>query len=140
MPITLLFWLPLFAAIAHMFEEFVWPGGFAAWYRKYRPEIAGSLTKRYLIIVNAALLFGLLSVGIDRRTVIGPAFLLTMVALLFGNGVFHVFASIRTRMYSPGTVTGAMLYIPIGVVSELSPRISGTVLYPKTDYHPHSLF
>src|SRR5207248_8302032 len=53
---------------------------------------------------------------IDRRTVIGPAFFLTMVALLFGNGVFHIFATARTRMYSPGTITSALLYVPLGVI------------------------
>ena len=117
MPQSLLFWLPLAAASAHIFEEFAWPGGFAEWYRRYRPEIERSLSPRYLVIVNAALLFGLFSVGVDRRTVIGPAFLLTMVAILFGNGVFHLFASVRTRTYSPGAVTGALFYIPLGVVT-----------------------
>ena len=113
---TLLFWLPLLAAAAHIFEEFAWPGGFAEWYRQYHPDIAYSIRKRYLVIVNGALLFGCLSVGIDRRTVLGPAFFLTMVALLFGNGVFHIFASARTKTYSPGTITSALLYIPLGVI------------------------
>ena len=113
---TLLFWLPLIAAAAHIIEEFAWPGGFAAWYRKYHPDIAHSIETRYLVIVNAALLFGCLSVAIDRKTVIGPAFFLTMVALLFGNGVFHIFATARTRIYSPGTITSALLYVPLGVI------------------------
>lgn len=98
---TLLFWLPVLTAAAHIFEEFAWPGGFAEWYRKYQPDIAHSIRTRYLVIVNGALLFGCLSVGIDRKTVIGPAFFLTMVALLFGNGAFHIFATARTKMYSP---------------------------------------
>ncbi len=114
---TLLFWCPLFAAIAHITEEFVWPGGFAGWYRTYHPDIARSISKRYLVVVNGALLFTCLSVGIDRPTTFGPAFLLTVVALLFGNGVFHLFATLRTRSYSPGVVTGVLLYIPLGIVS-----------------------
>lgn len=31
-----LFWAPLVAATLHIFEEFVWPGGFARWDREYR--------------------------------------------------------------------------------------------------------
>ena len=33
-----LLWAPLVAAAAHIFEEFVWPGGFMNWYRRYHGE------------------------------------------------------------------------------------------------------
>ncbi len=38
---ALIRWLPLGAVMLHLLEEFVWPGGFADWYRWYRPERAG---------------------------------------------------------------------------------------------------
>ena len=54
---TWIFWAPLCAASLHIFEEFVLPGGFAAWYRRYRPEIQKSITPRFLVIINALLFF-----------------------------------------------------------------------------------
>jgi hypothetical protein len=113
----LLFWLPLLAATAHITEEFVWPGGFAEWYRWYRPEIARSVTNRFLVIINGALLLLCVSVGIDRPTRFGPALLLTTTALLLGNGLFHLSATVHKRRYSPGLVTGVLLYVPLGIAS-----------------------
>ncbi|HJP59203.1 MAG TPA: HXXEE domain-containing protein, partial [Gemmatimonadaceae bacterium] len=54
-PVGIFPWLPLLAVLAHLFEEFVWPGGFPDWYRRYRPERAASVTTRFLVIVNAVL-------------------------------------------------------------------------------------
>src|SRR6185436_13125868 len=71
---------------------------------------------KFLFWINAALLFGAFSVGVDERTVIGPAFFLTFIALLAGNGVFHLYATARTRRYSPGVITGALLYIPLAAI------------------------
>ena len=48
-------WLPALAVAAHLVEEFVWPGGFAAWFRAYHPERAASVTTGYLIGINALL-------------------------------------------------------------------------------------
>src|SRR4051794_39326088 len=45
----LFLWLPLLAVAAHLIEEFVWPGGFARWYRWYRPERAASVTTRFIV-------------------------------------------------------------------------------------------
>jgi hypothetical protein len=111
----MLIWMPFFAAALHIIEEFVWPGGFAAWYRGYRPDIANSVSTRYLVIVNAVLL-GLCALaaalGFTPR---GAALFLTLVAVLFGNALFHLAATIRTRRYSPGVITGVLLYLPLGV-------------------------
>jgi hypothetical protein len=108
-----LFWAPLAAASAHIFEEFVWPGGFTRWYHAYHPDIAPSASPRFIFWINVALLFGCVSVGVDRNTPIGPAFFLTMIALLGGNGLFHLYATFRDRRYSPGVVTGMTLYVPL---------------------------
>ena len=39
----------------HILEEFVSPGGFVGWYRRYRVDASG-ITTRSLIIINAALM------------------------------------------------------------------------------------
>jgi len=116
---TWLWWAPLAAVTLHIAEEFVYPGGFAAWDRSYRPAIRKSITGRLHILVNAALLLVCLQVGVLSRTpdtearIFGVAVWLTIAALLFSNTVFHVIGTIRTKTYSPGVVTGVALYVPM---------------------------
>ena len=111
----MIIWMPLLAAALHIVEEFVWPGGFAAWYHAYRPEIARSASPRYLFLVNAVLLGVCALAGALGFTPRGAALFLTIVAVLFGNAIFHLAATIRLRRYSPGVITGALLYLPLGV-------------------------
>lgn len=121
------FWMPLAAASAHIFEEFVWPGRFAAWYRSYRPDIAPSMTGPFLVWINGALLFGCFAVGVDEKTIVGPAFFLAMCGLLAGNAVFHLAATLRKHQYSPGVVTGTLFYLPLAAYGYWSTVNSGRI-------------
>jgi hypothetical protein len=49
-------WAPFATAVAHIFEEFVFPGGFMSWYRRYRGPAAASVNPRFLVIINFVLL------------------------------------------------------------------------------------
>lgn len=106
-------WWPLGAALLHITEEFVFPGGFAAWDRAYRPGIRSSITPRFHVTVNALLLLVCVAVGLQGATSRGVAAWLTLAALLASNAVFHVVGAIRTRRYSPGMATGLALYVPL---------------------------
>ncbi|MDE3072346.1 MAG: hypothetical protein KGJ63_06385 [Pseudomonadota bacterium] len=53
---TPVFLLPLFAGLHHVGEALVWPGGFPAWHRRYRPELSRSITARNAIVLNAVLI------------------------------------------------------------------------------------
>jgi hypothetical protein len=114
----LVYWLPFVCATLHIFEEFVWPGGFLEWYRSYRPEIAASLTPRFVIVVNSILLGAGFALGW-----LGPAWgrgislWLILAALLAANAIFHIIGVLRLRRYSPGVVTGVFLYIPLCIWS-----------------------
>lgn len=127
-----LWWAPLLAALAHIFEEFVYPGGFADWDRAYRPKFRSSITPRLHLVVNAALVFACVSVGISGipggvanigpmrvRGIIPPHYAvagwLTVAALLFSNTIFHIVGSLRTGRASPGVRTGLLLYVPLAV-------------------------
>jgi hypothetical protein len=113
---TFIFWLPFTFAALHIFEEFAWPGGFAAWYRSYHPYVAASLTPRFLIVANAICLAASFLLGC-----MGPSWSrslslwLILAALLAANAVFHVLGVFRLRRYSPGVVTGVLLYFPLCV-------------------------
>lgn len=112
----LVYWLPCIAALLHVLEEFVWPGGFLAWHRRYRPDMASSITARFALIANAVLLGATMVVGWCGTSWGRSASLwLTLAALLAGNAVFHLLGSWRMRGYSPGVVTATVLYLPLCV-------------------------
>jgi hypothetical protein len=108
-------WLPLVAITAHLTEEFLWPGGFARWYRAYPPGSTAVVTTRFLVLVNAvfvALAVVPLLPGSSARAF---GYWLVVAAIAGANGLFHVRASLRSRTYSPGLVTGLLLYIPLAI-------------------------
>lgn len=116
----LFLWLPLIAVIVHLIEEFVFPGGFAAWYRRYKPELAASITPRFLIIVNLVLVVLAIIPPVLGHTPRGYAFWSVVVAIGLANAVFHVWAVIRTDEYSPGFVTSLIVYIPLAILGILA--------------------
>jgi hypothetical protein len=125
-------WFPAVAIAAHLVEEFVWPGGFPVWYRHYPPGATATVTPRLLVIVNAVFVALALMPPIFGPTARGLAFWMVVVAIAAINGVFHLVATLRTRTYSPGVVTGALLYLPLAVAGGTSlvrdPRVApGTI-------------
>jgi Protein of unknown function with HXXEE motif len=106
-------WTPLAAAVVHIAEEFVWPGGFAGWDRQYRPQLRRTITPRFHVIINGLLLVACYDVGTLGLTRVGVAAWLTVMALLFSNAIWHILGAFRTRSYSPGMVTGVALYMPL---------------------------
>jgi hypothetical protein len=114
--LSLLLWASCFAVTAHLVEEFVFPGGFLAWHRRYRPEHEASITPKFALLANGLLLLLLLAIGINGpSSPIGIFQWLTLAALLVTNAAFHIRAVIKTRAYSPGVVTAAFLYVPLGL-------------------------
>jgi hypothetical protein len=106
--------LPL-AIIAHIIEEFVFPGGFIQWYRDNSPDIASGITKSRLTIVN--LVFMVLSF---MPLLLGPgtqglSWLLALSSITAVNALFHIVGSARTKTYSPGEVTAMFIYLPLAI-------------------------
>jgi len=111
---------PLIAASLHVCEEFVYPGGFRSWYASYRPEIASSLTARYLFVVNAIMLAVCALVAVAGPSATGAANWFLIMSILFWNAVFHVRAVLRTGRYSPGVITSLLLYIPLAILGSVN--------------------
>ena len=110
-------WLPfapLAAAALHITEEFVIPGGFPAWYRRYTPD-PSRITPRFLAIVNGVLLVACGDIALLGRTPIGAAKWLTIAVIQASNGCWHGWASYRSHTYSPGTITGVAVYLPAAI-------------------------
>ena len=114
---TNIFWAPLAAAALHIFEEFVFPGGFMKWYSAYKPEIKKSISKRFLFFINLGLLILCYDIGALRESSINISIILWLgvTALLAANGAWHLKAVWKTKTYSPGVVTGTVIYIPLAV-------------------------
>ena len=110
-----LFWIPLIAASLHIIEEFVFPGHFSEWYVKYKPDIKRSVTKRFLIIINGLLLILCYDVIALRSSQTGIVLWLVVMALLGANGIWHIRGAIKTRSYSPGVITGTLIYLPLAI-------------------------
>jgi hypothetical protein len=110
-----LLWAPLVCACVHVFEEFVFPGGFKVWYQRYRGANVASVTTRFLILINALLLGGCWNAATAGHKSAYLPFWMGMAAVLATNGIWHLYAAWRSRRYSPGMVTGALLYVPLAV-------------------------
>lgn len=110
-----LWWAPLCMAALHIFEEFVFPGGFASWDRAYRSAFQNSISPGFHIWINALLLFACIAVAFNAPAERAVAGWLTLAALLFSNAIFHLIGTFRTKRYSPGIVTGLLLYVPVAV-------------------------
>jgi len=114
---TYIFWAPLAAAVLHIFEEFVFPGGFRKWYSAYKPDIKKSISKRFLFFINLGLLILCYDIGAIRENTISNSISvilwLGVMALLAANGIWHLKAVWNSKTYSPGVVTGTVIYIPL---------------------------
>ena len=114
---SLLAWSLAGAASIHIIEEFAFPGGFKAWWCAYKPDIAASVSNRFLVVINSMLIaFSVLvALAVSAPKGNGVAAWLTLAALLFSNAIFHIIGAIQTRRYSPGMISGIVLYIPLAI-------------------------
>lgn len=111
---NVLFWLPAICVALHVSEEFFWPGGFSEWFRAYRPENKLSFTPHFAFWINALLVAATIVLGIaGSEWSRGASLWLTIAAILGGNSLLHLRGVWRTRRYSPGVVTGTLLYVPL---------------------------
>jgi len=104
----------LVAAVLHILEEYVYPGGFQDALGKAIPEIAlPYLTPRFHLAMNG--LFILLCLA---GLFIGKSYLvlsMSVISLVFINAMLHIRGTIVTRRYFPGVISGALIYIPLAI-------------------------
>jgi hypothetical protein len=99
------------AAVLHVLEEYVYPGGFADWMRRANPRFAPSITTLFAVVINGLFLAlcVIAAVASSRNLILG----LSVAALLFVNGCLHLGGTIRARRYVPGVASGVLFYIPL---------------------------
>jgi len=100
------------AFMLHFAEE--WFGGLSAW---TLDALGNELSSERLVLINAIafpiFLIGTISAVYYPRM----AWFATAFAALLGlNGVLHALATLGLASYSPGTITGLILYLPLSVI------------------------
>lgn len=118
-------WLFPLTYLIHAAEEL--RGGFPAWVSR----IAGiSVTPELFLRFNAMFFVGMVAAVLLARYVPGAGWIaVTLAVSIAVNGLFHLAGTIVTRSYSPGVVTGVLLWVPFGVfaLSRMRARLSRAV-------------
>jgi hypothetical protein len=114
-------WL-IVAYLIHLTEE--WFGGFPEWSRVIRGD--GVSAERFVLINSIALLLFVILAARTRQRPGMVWFPTTLAAVFLLNGILHTLATFRYDVYSPGTVTGLLISIPLGflVLHAMRERLS----------------
>jgi hypothetical protein len=106
-------WLLPAMFLAHVAEELA--GGFPAWACAHFGRIT---TTRFFLLSHVPLVAGAFGAAwLGARGGRAGAFVaMTVLAVLVGNGAFHAVATLALRQYSPGVITGTVLYAPLAVL------------------------
>jgi hypothetical protein len=101
----------LVASIIHIGEEYFYPGGFMDVMKRLNPKFAPLVNAPVAIIINGLqLLLCIVAIVINTKALF---FSMSMAGLLFINGLMHIMGCVRQKGYSPGVVTGVLLYLPL---------------------------
>ena len=106
--------LPL-SYLLHLAEEW-WGGeGFAAWTAR---ALGSPVSTTRFLILNSIVwpVFALLTVAAILRPRLAW-FPTTFATVVLINAGLHVLGSLATSSYSPGLVTGVLLYLPVGIAA-----------------------
>ena len=101
------------AAVIHVLEEYAYPGGFLDWMKSMNPRFTPWITTRFTVIINGLfLLLCVVGAIVAARNLV---FSLSVASLLFINGLMHLGGTVRARRYTPGVVSGILLYMPLAL-------------------------
>ena len=104
-----MYWLPLIVFLPHMLEEY---SRFPAWATKHFGATCKAwYVYSHVVLVAVALPVCLWAENASPQTwgrILATALMITLAI----NGVFHVVTTFLFREYSPGVVTGTLLFFP----------------------------
>lgn len=101
------FWALTGAAIVHVAEEYL--GDWVAWVEPYVPGVTWS----QFAVVNTAFLIVCVAGAVVGTTYLTLA--LSVASLVLVNAAIHIVGTLALRRYSPGVVSAAVLYLPLGL-------------------------
>ena len=101
------------AVMLHVTEEFLFPGGFIEWYQEWFPSKEKGIRPGYLVWINTLMMAACVVPVALGATEHGYSVWYVVVAIAGANAVFHVVGVFSLKKYSPGVVTGVLLYLPL---------------------------
>jgi hypothetical protein len=108
-------WLFPLTYLIHAMEEY-WGGeGFYRWVAKIFGR--GMTPDQFISINSLGWLLMTASIVALRRTPSVRWLAIAYATLVFINGVAHLAGSIWTETYSPGLVSGLLLWVPLGAIT-----------------------
>jgi hypothetical protein len=82
-------------SLAHMAEEYFFPGGFMDFMKRLNPKFAPLVTKKMAVVVNSLqLILCIVVMAIGKKAIV---FSMSVAALLFINGLVHIGGCIKTK-------------------------------------------
>jgi hypothetical protein len=111
-------WSWLFPAtyILHILEEGLAGERFYNWSHRI---IGRRIPARAFLVLNASFLGLMVAAAVVLRSGEGPWLLPTLGTITALNGLGHFAGSVITRSYSPGVITGLLLWMPLGIAALL---------------------
>jgi len=97
--------------LVHQMEEYF--GRFPLWYSNL---LNAQLSNQDFIIINGIGLFLITLIALSYLFNKNNMILVTLGTLVFVNGIVHLLLSIFTFSYSPGTISGVVLFLPLGTI------------------------
>ncbi|MBT8306334.1 MAG: HXXEE domain-containing protein [Maribacter sp.] len=97
--------------LVHQLEEYY--GQFPLWYSKL---LNAQLSIQDFIIINGIGLFIFTAFALSYIFYKNNLILAALGTLVFVNGTIHLLLSVFTITYSPGTISGVVLFIPLGII------------------------
>jgi len=108
------------AAMLHVTEEFLFPGGFADWYaRLVPPKKVKKNNGGFLVWINTLMMCAIAFSIHFGDTKLGHSIWYDVAAILMANACFHIWGVFKLKSYSPGIITAVFFYIPLFVVGTM---------------------
>jgi hypothetical protein len=105
-------WLLPIAYLLHLFDEYFSGEGFHNWFS----EIFNvNLSLNDFILINSIGFAATLAIAIlYNYNKVNNFIIAVLGTLFFFNGLVHIAATVITASYSPGTLSGIFVYLPLG--------------------------
>jgi len=127
---TLLLLLPI-AVMLHVTEEFLFPGGFIEWYQRLVPSKTKGIRPGYLVWINTFMMAMCVLPFYYGETLHGVSTWYCVAVIAAINACFHIWGVVKLKQYSPGVITGVLLYIPLFIVGTRQLLLTGAISWQQ---------
>lgn len=113
-------WLLPLILLIHQSEEYFYQ--FPLWFSNL---FDANLSNQDFILINGIGLFVITVLTLFYIIHKNNFILVALGTLVFVNGIIHLLLSLYTFSYSPGTISGVVLFIPLGwiILKRISPQL-----------------